>query len=402
MDIIPVENQARLFLAIAIAAWLPAVMPWLVLPSAVLEILLGVMLGPHGFQLDHPGPALTLLANLGMGFLFLQAGFELDPRGVLSRGFGQGLGAWLLSIPLAALSASLLISVGTIPPAGVMWVMLALITTSLGIVQPLLRDRAWLPTNYRSLLMVHAVVGEVIPVAVLSVLQNHHSGRGMALIQLMAYALISALLLILLLKHRQAWEQFLQRTMGGSSQVPMRFVVGLLAVMVALAHLLEVDLILGALMAGVLLRFGANTALWPQFQARLDGVGGGFLVPLFFVVTGMNLDFHPLLSQPQDLLLIPCLVVVMLLVRGLPVWWMSRRDCAQPAARIALAFDVSTQLPLVVAVVVIAQRQGVLSMRVVTLFISAAMVTVMLFPGIASRILALIDASPRTLKSEVP
>lgn len=205
---------------------------------------------------------------------------------------------------------------------------------------------------------------------------------------MLAYVLVSLFLLGLALDCRKCWEKFLNRSMDGSAQLPMRFAVGLLAVMVALAKVLEVDLVLGALMAGVLLRFGTNGAIRPQLQSRMDGVGGGFLVPLFFVVTGMQLDFAPFLQHPILLIWIPFLAFLMFVVRGLPVVLMTYKLLPDLPSRTALGLDIATQLPLVLAVVVLAQRQEAISMTFATMLVSAAVVSVMLFPALAGWLLS--------------
>jgi Kef-type K+ transport system membrane component KefB len=384
----PPEHQALLFLAIAVVAWISASLPWLRIPTSVLEIVLGAVLGPHGFNFDQPGSALTLLADLGLGFLFLQAGFELDPKAFLGGGLRLGLTSWLLSIPLALLVAGLLIVLGEISHEALPWVSLAVITTSMGMVQPLLRDRELLPKAYRSLVMVHAGIGEVVPIILLSVLESRRSEMGFTLIHFVGYLLIALALMGVAAYYRGSLNHLLVRTMDGSAQLPMRFAIGLLVAMVALAHLLNIDVVLGALVAGVLLRFSTKAEIWHKLQARIDGVGAGFLVPIFFVVTGMSLDFAPVLSEPRRLIWIPCLMLFMLLVRGVPVVLMTRKHLPELSARLALGLDIATQLPLLLAVVVLAERQGVIEMSFATLLIAAAMATVLVFPALASWLLS--------------
>ena len=384
----PLEHQALLFVAIAVVAWISATLPWLRLPTSVLEIVLGAVLGPHGFNFDQPGSALQLLANLGLGFLFLQAGFELDPKAFLSGGLRLGLTSWLLSIPLALMVAGLLIVLGEISHQALPWVSLAVITTSMGMVQPLLRDRELLPKAYRSLVMVHAGIGEVVPIVLLSILEGRRSEMGFTLIHFLGYLLIALALMGVAAYYRGSLNRLLVRTMDGSAQLPMRYAIGLLVAMVALAHLLNIDVVLGALVAGVLLRFSTNADIWHRLQARIDGVGAGFLVPIFFVVTGMSLDFAPVLAEPGRLVWIPCLMLLMLLVRGVPVVVMTRKHLPDLRARLALGLDIATQLPLLLAVVVLAERQGVIEMSFATLLIAAAMATVLVFPALASALLA--------------
>jgi CPA2 family monovalent cation:H+ antiporter-2 len=323
-----------------------------------------------------------------LGFLFLQAGFELDPKAFLSGGLRLGLTSWLFSIPLALLVAGLLILLGEISHQALPWVSLAVITTSMGMVQPLLRDRELLPKAYRSLVMVHAGIGEVVPIVLLSILEGRRSEMGFTLIHFLGYLLIALALMGVAAYYRGSLNRLLVRTMDGSSQLPMRYAIGLLVAMVALAHLLNIDVVLGALVAGVLLRFSTNAEIWHKLQARIDGVGAGFLVPIFFVVTGMSLDFAPVLAEPRRLVWIPCLMLLMLLVRGVPVVVMTRKHLPDLRARLALGLDIATQLPLLLAVVVLAERQGVIEMSFATLLIAAAMATVLVFPALASWLLS--------------
>ena len=284
--------------------------------------------------------------------------------------------------------AGLLIVLGEISHQALPWVSLAVITTSMGMVQPLLRDRELLPKAYRSLVMVHAGIGEVVPIVLLSILEGRRSEMGFTLIHFLGYLLIALALMGVAAYYRGSLNRLLVRTMDGSSQLPMRYAIGLLVAMVALAHLLNIDVVLGALVAGVLLRFSTNADIWHKLQARIDGVGAGFLVPIFFVVTGMSLDFAPVLAEPRRLVWIPCLMLLMLLVRGVPVVVMTRKHLPDVRARLALGLDIATQLPLLLAVVVLAERQGVIEMSFATLLIAAAMATVLVFPALASWLLS--------------
>jgi len=384
----PLEHQALLFLALAVVAWISATLPGLRIPASVLEIVLGTVFGPHGLNIDQAGSALMLLSNLGLGFLFLQAGFELDPKAFLGGGLRLGLTSWLLSVPLALLGAGLLIALGEVSHQSLPWVSLAVITTSMGMVQPLLRDRELLPRAYRSLVMVHAGIGEVVPILLLSILESRRSEVGFTLMHFVAYLVIALALMAVATYYRSSLNRLLVRTMDGSAQLPMRYAIGLLMAMLALADLLNIDVVLGALVAGVLLRFSTNAEIWHKLQPRIDGVGAGFLVPIFFVVTGMNLDFAPVFEEPRRLIWIPCLMLLMLLVRGVPVVLLTRKHLPDVAARLALGLDIATQLPLLLAVVVLAERQGVIEMSFATLMIAAAMATVLFFPALASWLLS--------------
>jgi Kef-type K+ transport system membrane component KefB len=331
---------ATLFVAVALAAWLPSLLPWLAIPAPVLELQLGIAIGPHGFNLNSNGPVITLISTLGMAVLFLRAGFEVEPEMVRGRALKLAWNGWLASAGFAVVAAAGLVIAGAFPAGAWPWIALALSTTALGVVQPLLRDRGSLPDGYGQTLVVAAGFGEVMPTLLLSL------------------------------------------------------VVGLLVLMVVISNLVQINLVLGALVTGVLLRFGTNASHQQALADRLDGLGSGFLIPLFFIQSGMLLDFSVLARDPLSIAWIPVVAALMLLVRGGPMWWLDRPWLPQ-RARLALALDCGTQLPLVVAIAMLALQRQVLTSTQSTLLVAGAMLTVLVFPAAATRLLRPTAELPR-------
>lgn len=377
---------ATLFVAVALAAWLPSLLPWVAIPAPVLELLLGIAIGPHGLQLDRDGPVLSLLSTLGMAVLFLRAGFEVEPEMVRGPALRLAWIGWLASALLALLAASVLVLPGAFAASSWLWVALALSTTAMGVVQPLLRDRGALPSGYAQALVVAAGFGEVMPTLLLSLVVARADRLGDQVLAILGFSGLCVLLLWLVLRHRHRWEQFVERTMHDSAQLPIRLVMGLLVLMVVIGNLVQINLVLGALVTGVLLRFGTNASHQHALADRLDGLGSGFLIPLFFINSGMCMDFSALAREPLTIAWIPVVALLMLLVRGMPMWWLERRWLPQ-RARLALALDCSTQLPLVVAIAMLALQRRVLSASQSTLLVAGAMLTVMVFPAAATRLL---------------
>ena len=379
-------QMATLFVAVALAAWLPSLLPWLALPAPVLELLLGIAIGPHGFNLDSNGPVISMISTLGMAVLFLRAGFEVEPEMVRGRALKLAWKGWLASAGLAVLAAAGLVAVGAFPGAAWPWVALALCTTALGVVQPLLRDRGSLPDGYGQTLVVAAGFGEVMPTLLLSLVVARADRLADQVLAILGFSGLCALLLWLVIRHRHRWEGFVERTMHDSAQLPIRLVMGLLVLMVVISNLVQINLVLGALVTGVLLRFGTNPSHQQALADRLDGLGSGFLIPLFFIHSGMLLDFSALGNDPLAIAWIPVVAALMLLVRGGPMWWLDRPWLPQ-RARLALALDCGTQLPLVVAIAVLALQRQVLTASQSTLLVAGAMLTVMVFPAAATRLL---------------
>jgi CPA2 family monovalent cation:H+ antiporter-2 len=381
------ETQiATLFVAVAVAAWLPSLLPWLALPAPVLELALGILIGPHGLQLDGNGPVISLFSTLGMAVLFMRAGFEVEPEIVRGQALRLAWQGWLGSAALAVAAAAGLVLVGGFPPASWPWLALALATTALGVVQPLLRDRGALPAGYAQVLVASAGFGEVMPTILLSLVVARADRIADQVLMILGFSGGCALLLWLAIRHRHRWEAFLERTMHDSSQLPIRLTMGLLVLMVVIGNLVQINLVLGALVTGVLLRYGTSERHRQALADRLDGLGSGFLIPLFFINSGMRLDFSALATDPLAVLWIPVVALLMLLVRGIPMAALARS--ALPArARWALALDCGTQLPLVVAIAMLALQRQVLSAAESTALVAGAMATVMLFPALAARLL---------------
>ena len=385
---------ATLFVAVALAAWLPSLLPWLAIPAPVLELQLGIAIGPHGFNLNSNGPVITLISTLGMAVLFLRAGFEVEPEMVRGRVLKLAWNGWLASAGFAVVAAAGLVIAGAFPAGAWPWIALALSTTALGVVQPLLRDRGSLPDGYGQTLVVAAGFGEVMPTLLLSLVvarADRIADQGLAIL---GFSGLCALLLWLVIRHRHRWEDFVERTMHDSAQLPIRLVMGLLVLMVVISNLVQINLVLGALVTGVLLRFGTNTSHQQALADRLDGLGSGFLIPLFFIQSGMLLNFSVLARDPLSIAWIPVVAALMLLVRGGPMWWLDRPWLPQ-RARLALALDCGTQLPLVVAIAMLALQRQVLTSTQSTLLVAGAMLTVLVFPAAATRLLRPTAELPR-------
>ena len=381
------ETQiATLFVAVALAAWLPSLLPWLALPAAVLELGLGILIGPHGLQLDGNGPVISLFSTLGMAVLFMRAGFEVEPDMVRGQALRLAWQGWLGSAALAVVAAAGLVLLGGFPSASWPWLALALSTTALGVVQPLLRDRGTLPASYTRVLVASAGFGEVMPTILLSLVVARADRIANQVLMILGFSGGCALLLWLAIRHRHRWEAFLERTMHDSAQLPIRLTMGLLVLMVVIGNLVQINLVLGALVTGVLLRYGTSERHHQALADRLDGLGSGFLIPLFFINSGMRLDFSALGTHPLAVLWIPVVALLMLLVRGIPMAALAR-PVLPSAARWALALDCGTQLPLVVAIAMLALQRNVLSAAESTALVAGAMTTVMLFPALAARLL---------------
>ena len=232
-----------------------------------------------------------------------------------------------------------------------------------------------------------------MPTLLISLVVAQADRLAWQVLMILMFSALCGALLWLVVSHRHRWERLLDRTMNSSSQLPIRLAMLLLVLMILIGQMVEIKLVLGALVTGVLLRFGIQSRQRQALAERLDGIGGGFLIPLFFIDSGMKLDFSLLLAQPLMVLWIPLLALVMLLVRGLPLLVLHRHSLAL-RRRLALALDCGTQLPLVVAISMLALQRSVLSAPQATVLVAAAVATVMVYPALSSRLLRVESPAP--------
>ena len=381
------ENLILVVLTMAIAAGIPALLPRLPLPGVVIEIVLGAIIGPQVLGLVHPGTIMSFLADFGLAILFLMAGFEMDPTVLRGRPIGNALAGWIISAAIALCAAVLLFEVG-LARAPILTA-LALSTTAIGVLIPMLRDGRLLGPPYGPMVLAAGAIGEAAPIVALSLVLAGRAHAGSEALIMLAFAAGSFCAVVL--AARQTGGHFatiVERTMGTSGQFPMRLTILLLILLVVLSDQLEIDLVLGGFAAGAIVRAGLADRHRDALVTRLDGIGSGFLVPIFFITSGVRLDVATLLSDPIALAMVPIYALLMLAVRGLPVLFLYRADL-NLQQRIALALHLSTQISVVVAITGIAVHRGIMPGAQGAALVGGGILTTILYPAIARRFLPL-------------
>ena len=312
-------SEAEAFRSLAwvlgVAALAPLVLgllPRVRLPEVVLLLAAGMAIGPHGMGLANNDPKVAFVSQLGLGMLFLLAGIEVDPMALRNRDGARALVAWCISLALALGWVYLLSQVVEINARTA--VAIAMTSTAFGTLLPLLRDTGLQRQRMGSLVLANGAVGEFGPILAMSIFLTQGSTWA-GLVSLLAFGVIAVGLGFLLVRHSPHAERVIEVIRHGAdttAQAPLRLVVLLLAVMLAASASLGLDVILGAFVAGAIIRM-----LLPpdheQFLARLDGVGYGFLIPVFFVVSGMGIDPAVFVEKPGTVLFV---FISILLVRG--------------------------------------------------------------------------------------
>ena len=364
-----------LLVAAAVAAIAPMLVAWLPgprIPQVVVLLAGGVLIGPEVLGWADR-PAIDLLANVGLGFLFLLAGYELDLALFRVRPGRLAMVAWLVTVALAAATVGLLEAAGLV--RAFVPVALGLTTTALGTLLPILRDNDMLGGRFGRYLLAAGAVGELFPVFAIALFLGA-SNKFVALVSLLAVGVLAVILSQAprLIRGRRL-ERIIQEGEGSTAQTTIRWTVVLLLLLLVVAEEFGLDVVLGAFLAGIVLRRwtpGDAHAL----EAKLDAIGYGFFIPLFFVASGMGLDIRSIAEAPLRLL---AFFVLLLVVRGVPALFLYRRDL--PAVqRVELMFLTATALPLLVALAEIGLRNGTMLRENAAALVGAGVLSVLVFP----------------------
>ncbi len=297
------------FAAIAVASLIPALFPRLGIPGVVLEIAAGVLIGPHVLGLAAPGPVITVIAGIGLATLLLLAGFEVDPDVLTGRPLRVALRGWLLSGVLAAGAAFGLAAMGLI--AAPLLTGLALTTTAIGALLPILRDAGRLGPPYGPIILAVGAIGEAAPLIALSLILAGGAGavgQGLVLIAFAAGA--AAAVAMASRTSHGAFAALVARAMGSSGQFPLRLTMPVMVMLVVLSEGLRIDIVPGAFVAGAITRAAMPHSQHEDLLARFDGLGYGLLIPVFFLASGMHIDLPALMASPQALLMVPVFAVL--------------------------------------------------------------------------------------------
>lgn len=371
--------------AVALAALIPAILRISIIPAVVLEILFGVVIGPQGMGLVHHSMVLNVLSELGLAILFLIAGLEINPREVQGAPTRLALRGWLLSLVIASALALGGQALGLFTGAG--FVAIAIATTAIGALMPILKDAGLLKSTYGPFVLASGAVGEALPLVALSLVLVGVAGLGAQSVVLVFFAVTALLAIGLAGRIRQLpLPPIFRATMSSSGQFPIRLAMFLAISFALYGQSLGLDLVLGAFVAGAVLRTLLPEDLHDDLMDRLSAVGYGFLVPIFFVTSGTELDIAALAGSSTAILLVPIFVLMMLVTRGLPALILYRGELPL-RQRIVLACHSGTQLPLVVAIAAIAVNQGAMPGWCGASLVMAGVITVLVFPGIGNLLL---------------
>ncbi|HET9184764.1 MAG TPA: cation:proton antiporter [Solirubrobacterales bacterium] len=363
----------------ALAAIAVAVLPKrLSPPVVVLELVLGIVVGPHVLGLAHVDDFIEFFSNLGLGMLFFFAGYEIDFARIRGRPLELGGWGWLMSVVLAFAIGGVLVALGII--VSDLYTAAAMATTAIGTLIPILRDNGELKTPFGKYLLAAGGVGEFGPILLVTVFFSTQSALHETAILIAFVALAIA---VAVFSVRLAWRGWpaLEKTFEASSQLAVRVTVVLVFGLVLLASKLGLDVLLGGMVAGLITRMALKGHELRVFESKLTAVGFGFFVPFFFVTSGIAYQLTALGSAAAIAKLF-LFFALFLVIRGAPAILLYRRLLG-PRDRAALAFYSATELPLVVAITTIALDAGKMRPSTAAGLVGAAMLSTLIFPFVA-------------------
>jgi Kef-type K+ transport system membrane component KefB len=380
---VDVDLQALVIIgAVAVLAPIVVDLPArLRLPIVVAELGLGILIGPDVLGIVEPDATIDFFSDLGLAFLFLLAGLEIELSRIRGRPLKLATLGWVISLGLGFAFAGILQAAGYV--ISDLYVGVALATTALGTLMPILRDAGELETPFGTHVMAAGALGEFGPILAIALLLSTGASRAVTAMLLVAFMVLTLVAAFLTLRvHPPRIMRLLGGTMHSSAQLPLRLSLLLLLALVYLASEFGLDLLLGAFAAGMILGLVTRSEDAEPLRVKLEGLGFGFFIPIFFIVSGIEFDLEALLDSPEALLRLPLFLVLFLVVRGLPAILLYRRDLSL-ADRIPLALLSATALPLVVAITGIAVEAGKMRPENAAALVGAGMVSVFVYPLVA-------------------
>jgi Kef-type K+ transport system membrane component KefB len=348
-------------------------------PVVVLELLLGILIGPQALGLAQPGSFVEFFANLGLGMLFFFAGYEVELDRVRGAPLRLGGLGWALSVAVAYAIGGILAAAGIV--LSFLYVGSALTSTAIGTLIPILRDERDLETRFGTYLLAAGAVGELGPILLLTLVLSTQSAidRAVPLIAFIALAIVLALVSV---RSAPTGWPVVERSIESSSQTAVRIAALLVFGLAALATRLGLDVVLGGIVAGMITRLAVRGREVTVLESKLTAVGFGLLIPFFFIQSGIEFNLDALFASPSALLKLPLFLALFLMVRGSPALLLYRRALS-PRDRLAFAFYCSTALPLVVAITDVATDDGHMRSTTAAALVGAALVSTVVFPVLA-------------------
>jgi len=393
MDDTTISSLALIAAAAVVAPILVELLRRFRIPGVVVEIALGIIIGPQVLHLAQTTDFIRGLSDLGLTFLMFLAGYEINLQEVKGRPLVKATIGWAISLGLAFAFAFVAVSTGF--GLSTLFIGLCLTTTALGTLLPILRDAGVAETRFGAYILAIGTVGEFGPIVAIALLltSNNPLSTAVLLVAFVAVALVAALLAT---RHQPPRVvDVLRRNLHSSAQLPVRVSVLLVVLLVWLAASLNLDVLLGAFAAGIVVRLFSAGEDGDVIRVKLEAIGFGFLVPVFFIVSGMNFDLDALRDSPATLLRLPVFLGLFLVVRGVPALLLYRKDVDRSEV-MPLALFSATALPLIVVITTLGVQEGRMLPGNAAALVGAGMLSVLIYPLIGFGMLRRAGRLPAT------
>jgi Kef-type K+ transport system membrane component KefB len=377
-------NNLLIIAVIAVLApLLVGFLPRLRIPAVVLEIIAGVVVGPSMLGSVHIDLPVQILALFGLAFLLFLAGLEIDLHQLRGRVLGVAALGYVITLVLGVGAGLAFHSAGWVQQP--LLVAIALSATSLGLVVPVLKDAGQVNSTIGQTAIAAATVADFAAIVLLSLFFSSSGGStGAKLVLLAAFAALVVVTgaAVFTAGRSMRLGDVLVRLQDTTAEIRVRFAVLLLVAFTALAEQFGLESILGAFLAGAVVSLvDRDSRSHPNFRIKLDAIGFGFVIPVFFISSGVKLDLSGLMDTPSALLRVPLLLLALLIVRGVPAVLGLGSNGVRPTMAVALLQ--ATSLPFLVTATQIGMTLGKISSVTGAALICAGLLSVLLFPLIA-------------------
>ena len=366
-----------------LAPLVAGLVPRMSIPSVALEVTAGIVLGPFGFGIVQPDEAIHVLSTLGLAFLLFLAGMEIELEQLRGRLLRFAAAGWILSFVLALGVTFALHALGVIINPLLIAIMLS--ATALGLIVPVLKDAGESHSFFGQMVIAGASIAEFSPIVLVSLFFSAQSSSLTTKLVLFAGLAVLILFLVVIVsagsRSRRVSDAMLS-LQDTSAQIRVRGSMLLLLGATVAASDFRVDAILGAFLAGVVLSLVDRDLdeQYGHFRAKLDAVGHGVLVPVFWVTTGLNFNAGALTESPTALLRVPLFLLALLLIRGLPA--LVYRSLIGGRKVIAAGMLQATSLTFIAVATLIGRQLDQLTEANASALLAAGLLSVLLFPAL--------------------
>jgi Kef-type K+ transport system membrane component KefB len=372
-----------LLIVVAVAFAVPLLLglaPAVKLPSTVLEIVAGIAIGPSLLGIVEVDRTIEVVSILGLAFLLFLAGLEIDFSRLRGRVLRLASLGFALSFALAVAVSLGLQGAGLVDSP--LLVAIILSATSLGVIIPVLKDAGEISSTFGQLVVAAGTIADFGAIVLLSLFFSGEGGVGSTLLLLGGLVALGAAVLLVVARaeRSRAIRADLQRLQDTTAQIRVRGAMVLLVAFAAIAEELGLETILGAFMAGAILSLvdRDEQMTHPDFRRKLEAIGFGVFIPVFFVSSGVRYDLDALLADASNVAMVPIFLAALAVARGLPA--ALYRGVLDPRRTAVAGLLQATSLPFIVAATAIGMELRLLDGAQGAALVGAGLLSVLLFP----------------------